>query len=545
MTEGSHFQTIKTMNPGSSPGKVLCLVVWVLVLGLVPQSSWAWGLYDTQLGLGRAATQLNQGKYLESLAGYHEVATFAANPEDRAQALFFMGTVYGLYLNQKEGALRYFDRVLVSYPRTITAGESLFNKGMVLFEKGEYELARETFLRYGQEYPGGGQVLAARAWEKSAENRLVEGRKEPVQPTRFTGDTTLRILIRAGTHSLKVVGDPGFQCTDPVSGQVLFSGDLGVFSIKKGHLWVSGKDLGTDRCELLSNGQTMTVGKAKYRGLLILQVASNGMEVINRLGVETYLYGVVPKEMAPDWPLEALKAQAVAARSYALFLKEKRRDKPFDLMATTASQVYGGYDAKYRKAIGAVDATRGQVMTHGGKVAIAYYHANSGGHTEDAGNVWVADMPYLKGITDPYSKKVPGNKWQCSLRAQDIEQALAVSGMHVGKVTGLRPLGTSASGRVRTVRIISDSGAFSIKSNNFRLKLDPIKVKSTRFAIAQNGDEFQLSGTGFGHGVGMSQWGARNMALAEESYERILAHYYQGASLKTLDYALRACDTMQ
>ncbi|MBI9074615.1 MAG: SpoIID/LytB domain-containing protein [Desulfatibacillum sp.] len=495
-------------------------------------------VYEAELGFGRAATLINQGQYLESLSEYQEVATFASMPEDRAKALFFMGTIYGLYLDQKEGSIRYFDRVLASYPRTLTAGESLFNKGMVLFQNGDYEDARQVFKQYLGKHPGGRHALMARVWERNAETCLLEARIQPSSPTRYTGDTTLRILIRSDVESLPVKGDPGFQCTDPVTGQILFEANQGIFSIKGGRLWVNGRDLETERCELLSRGQTITAGKAKYKGLLILYVAPGGIDVINRVGVETYLYGVVPREMPSGWPEEALKAQAVAARSYALYLKEKRLNEPFDLTATTASQVYGGYDETFSKAIRAVDDTRGQVLTHDGKLALTYYHSNSGGYTEDAGNVWVADMPYLKGGADPFSSKSPGTRWECSLKAAEIQQAMLNAGLDVGKVTGLRLLDATTSGRVRTVRIMSDSGALSLNSNSFRLKMDPARVRSTRFAITNKDDVYLFKGTGYGHGVGMSQWGARNMALENKTYQNILSYYYKGAIMEILDYAL-------
>ena len=498
----------------------------------------ALALYEAELGLGRAATLLNQGQYLESLSEYQEVAAFASTSEDRAKALFFMGTIYGLYLDQREGSVRYFDRVLASYPRARIAGESLFNKGMVLFQAGAYDRARQIFAAYLEKYPGGRCALAAGVWRRSAENRLLDERAPPSLPPIYSGDTTLRVLIRTGAESLPVKGDPGFQCTDPLTGQILFEGEQGTFSIKEGNLWMNSQGLDTDRCELLSRGQTISVGKSRYKGLLILQAASSGIEVINRVGVETYLYGVVPKEMPPNWPKEALKAQAVAARSYALFIKQKRLDEPFDLTATTASQVYGGFDKTFDQAIRAVDDTRGQVLIHDGKLALTYYHANSGGYTEDADHVWTADLAYLKGVADPYSSKAPGTHWKCSLKAEDIRQALGNAGLEVGAVTGLKPLNLSPSGRVGTVRIMSETGDLSINSNSFRLKMDPMVVRSTRFSVTGRDGVFVLTGTGFGHGVGMSQWGARNMALGNKSYQDILGYYYVGASLKTLDYAL-------
>ena len=119
------------------------------------------------------------------------------------------------------------------------------------------------------------------------------------------------------------------------------------------------------------------------------------------MGIEKYLYGVVPREMPDSWAEQALMAQAVAARTYALYVKEKSVHPDYDLEATTASQVYGGIRAESQRSTRAVNATRGQVMTHDGKLIVAYFHSDSGGHTEDPSNVWNTDtIPYLCGVPE-------------------------------------------------------------------------------------------------------------------------------------------------
>jgi stage II sporulation protein D len=256
------------------------------------------------------------------------------------------------------------------------------------------------------------------------------------------------------------------------------------------------------------------------------------MDVINALDVEAYLYGVVPKEMSPQWPLEALKAQAVAARTYVLYQKEKGKDRDYDVISTTASQVYGGAGAESAKSNQAVDETKGMVLLYNGQLALTYFHANSGGMTEEARRVWSADVPYLKAVRDDYSVKAPGCSWKLSLNVDKIRAALNRKGLDVGQIDRLMPLDISPSGRVTKIKIFHGGIESVLTGNDFRLKTDPTQVKSTFFTMTNEGDEIHLEGRGSGHGVGMSQWGAYIMASEGFSFGDILKHYYYGVVIK-------------
>jgi len=225
----------------------------------------------------------------------------------------------------------------------------------------------------------------------------------------------------------------------------------------------------------------------------------------------------------------------VAARTYVLYVKNKNSDKPYDVEATTASQVYGGYDAEVYASNSAVDTTRGQVMIYNGSLIIAYFHANSGGHTEDAKNVWSADIPYLKGIPDRYSERIPGGSWECFLSYEDVRNRLNRHGLGIGRIRELKPGGVSRSGRTLKMKVVSDQGTYALKSNNFRIKVGETKLKSTRFRIQPYRHGILIRGNGYGHGVGMSQWGANRMAQSGFKYQDILKHYYRGVRIVPLD----------
>jgi stage II sporulation protein D len=256
------------------------------------------------------------------------------------------------------------------------------------------------------------------------------------------------------------------------------------------------------------------------------------MDVINILDVEAYLYGVVPKEMSPQWHPEALKAQAIAARTYALDQKEKNKDKDYDIIADTTFQVYGGAGAESGRSNQAVDETKGMVLLYDGQLALAYFHANSGGMTEDAKRVWSTDIPYLKMVRDVYSMKAPNCSWTLSLSVDKIRKALSSKGLEIGSIERLVPVEVSPSGRVMKIKIFHGGKEVILNGNDFRSKIDPTLIKSTLFTIFKQGDEIRLEGRGYGHGVGMSQWGANIMAGEGYSYDDILKHYYQGVEIR-------------
>jgi stage II sporulation protein D len=238
--------------------------------------------------------------------------------------------------------------------------------------------------------------------------------------------------------------------------------------------------------------------------------------------------------MTPSWPKAALMAQAVASRTYALYIKSKSMDKPFDVVAATASQVYGGFDAETNASTQAVDLTQSEVMIHDGKLIIAYFHSNSGGYTEDAQNVWGADLPYLKAAPDRYSEYYANNAWEYHLGYRDLRDRLNQYGLKIGKIQKLMFLDRTLSGRMRRIDILSDNGSHMLESNAFRIKVDPAKLKSTLMSFESDENTILIRGKGYGHGVGMSQWGAKRMAEEGMDYRKILNHYYKDVDIVSL-----------
>jgi stage II sporulation protein D len=508
-----------------------------LTVSVLVQCSVSFAAYDDAKGFRVAGDLLNQGSYLEAMAAYQEIVTHSESYENRAKGLYFMGTIYSLFLDQYDEALQLYQLLLRDYSKSTSAQDALFNTGMVLYEKGAFAEALRSFQRYLSQYPTGRHKLSAEVWAASAKAQAETGKPTaPASVPRLTvDDTILRVLVRDKVSAVTLNAATPITISGIVPGNIVHECSRPLnLTAETGRLFVNGEDLKVSRCTASSMAGILSIDGKPYRGIFRVLAENDKMIVINDIDVEAYLYGVVPREMPPKWAEEALKAQAVAARTYALYIKEKSSDKSYDLVATTASQVYGGYDAEAPATNRTVDSTTGEVMTHNGRLMIAYFHANSGGFTESASNVWVADLPYLKAIRDPYSDNVPNGTWDLSLSYETMQDRLNQYGLNVGPISQVRPIDISLSGRPVRIAIVLSSGPIELKSNDFRLKIGASKLKSALFRLQESAGSININGKGSGHGVGMSQWGAYRMAQAGHSYRDILKHYYKGVEVRRL-----------
>lgn len=278
------------------------------------------------------------------------------------------------------------------------------------------------------------------------------------------------------------------------------------------------------------------IGDRWYRGRTLVVPTSKGLTAVNYVDLEKYLYSVLGGEMVSTWPLEALKAQAVAARSYALYQRENTANGIFDVGDTTAWQVYRGIADETASTQAAVNATLGQVLIHQGRIIEAVFHSASGGHTENVEHVWSRPLPYLKGVPD-YDQGTPVYEWNKRITRSDLSALIT----GVGNIISMEAEKTTPQGRVISMRVVGDAGTRSIKGEALRSLLD---LKSTKFKVTPEYDPtttkqkaqpapiaFQIKGNGFGHGLGLSQWGAYNLARQQADYRQIVMHYYKNTIL--------------
>jgi len=263
-----------------------------------------------------------------------------------------------------------------------------------------------------------------------------------------------------------------------------------------------------------------------------------GLAVINRLTLEAYVVGTLFREVYVDWEEDALYAQTVVARTFALAQMEKEIDQPYDLRADTGDQRYGGigsHDARARKI---VEKTRGEYLSYLGKPILAVYHASAGGQTAGAEEVWGTKVPYLVSVPVENEWSAPDAYWRVTMSPKELGKALEAAGYSVGHVRSMQVVGRSPSGRVAAVAIRGDRKAIQIEGRALRQALGQTVLRSTLFELrlGANGD-FIFVGSGYGHGVGLSQWGAQTMAQRGASYRKILNWFYPGAKLTRLGEA--------
>jgi len=285
---------------------------------------------------------------------------------------------------------------------------------------------------------------------------------------------------------------------------------------------------------LTSDNPIRTNGREYPAGLEVVR-NGEGLAIVNELRLEEYLVGVLRGETSERWPGETLRAQAIVARTYAAYHRALNGGKPYHLVASTAHQMYAGRVPGSSPIWDAVRDTAGQVLFWEGELFPAFYHSASGGYTEDPRTVFAArNMPALKAIRDDFSSASPHFYWTLDLRLADLSDILRRSGNDVGGVTAIEVIERTPSLRVSTLTIHGTRGSARLRGNDFRRMVGYETIKSTLFAVAVDDAVAHFSGRGYGHGVGMSQWGAKGMAEQGYKAEKILEYYYPGTTLGSL-----------
>ncbi|WP_392351421.1 SpoIID/LytB domain-containing protein [Parasynechococcus sp.] len=399
-----------------------------------------------------------------------------------------------------------------------------------------------------------------------------------------------RLLLRAdGDQTIHIRGLPGGD--RQVRRLELSRQDGGLQAVVDGRpLWLSSATL---LRAANADPRGIWLGQRRYRGELQLSGRGGRLRVINALPIETYLASVVGSEMPQAWPMAALQAQAVAARTYAF--RQRGRGGGWDLKATVSSQVYRGVESETPRTREAVDSTRTLVLVHGGKLIDAVFHSSSGGVTEASGMVWRHQLPYLVSVPD-HDQHSPVHRWEERFSPAQLRKRLP----ETGGIKGVDVLARSGSGRVQRARIRGPQGVLLLEGAELRRRLGlkstlvnfelvtgvhalmpppplPLLVPSSRpgrsrldrltASVARStpvpspsepsrqllvappprlmrsgfrrpqglqgppGPMLLVRGQGYGHGVGMSQWGAHGLAEQGADFRTILRHYYRGAEV--------------
>lgn len=273
--------------------------------------------------------------------------------------------------------------------------------------------------------------------------------------------------------------------------------------------------------------------KSRFRGHLRIYKDGNLMYAVNHLDVEGYLYGVLHHEVGTWWPMPALEAQAIAARTYALYEAKTKKSQPYDVKSGTSSQVYGGSTTERYRTKNAVDRTRGKVLTYDGKIFPAYFHATCAGRTAAANELWKIDVrPLRGGVECSYCRISPHFNWRAAVPFAVIEQKLNANNRPVGQLLSIQAVSRTPSFRVGRLKLTGNAGEAVIAAKDFRVWVGGDKLKSTSFTIESKDDTAFFKGKGWGHGVGLCQWGTLGQALIGRQADTILHMYYPDSDIE-------------
>lgn len=407
-------------------------------------------------------------------------------------------------------------------------------------------------------YEDGWRVWAQLFWDEGECNKQIELFKNELKDFSFS-------VVQPDRKRVQIL--------DAATGQILMVVN------SESPIYVDGK---ADQ----NTAATIQYGNSKYRGRIILQsLQDSDICVVNELPFEQYLYGVVPSEMPSAWHIEALKAQAVAARNYALVSIGKHKGQGFDLCKGEHCQVYGGFNCEKKTTNEAVSVTTGKLLYYNDKLVTTIYHSSSGGHTENSENVWFDALPYIRGVDDKFGLGSPYDNWSNQIDRASIKEKMAQAKMDVGDILDIVPIQTSEFGRVQKIQVRGTSDNKTLDKEKIRGILGNAVLKSIWYQVKTDADIYVRSnasgapdltrpsgmyvasargtvklssptnklfvksytgttsnsivpnlytfeGKGYGHGLGMSQYGAKGMAEAGYNYAQILEYYYKGTKVK-------------
>ena len=393
----------------------------------------------------------------------------------------------------------------------------------------------------------------------------------PVDSLPMASGRIIRVALSSGVPAIELSATGDWRLVDEGGGVLLrvTSGDVwrmeargrSVHAMRAGIVTPERSGALVARPEQIRD--FVIVNGKRYRGEIVLIARDDGLLVANRLHVEDYLRGVVPLEIGRRVAGEeaAVAAQAIAARSYAHVRMSGGETRPYDLVATVQDQVYGGADAEMSISDAAVWATRGLVLTYGGRPVNAPYHSTCGGSTAEVSEVWYRsrDEPYLRRVSDRvggsdrfYCDPSPRFRWTKTLERTVLTSALerylaqyvSVPGGRVGVPRGVEVDGKTPSGRVAALAVRTDRGRFLLRGNDVRFVMRVPNgeiLNSTYFSVRTERDaagrlaRATFEGGGYGHGIGMCQWGAIGRARAGLDFRSILSTYYPGTSLAAVE----------
>lgn len=366
--------------------------------------------------------------------------------------------------------------------------------------------------------------------------------RKHLDPQDYTGRLVAPPLLRLAIHRGQIPVEIACDRECILIGEGLKDGYKAMEILPPVQVSVAGGHIVVGSDGVLSSELTVTplsdafvqVKGALYPGSIRIMVSEDGgLLVVNTVDVETYLAGVVPAEMPSRWPLEALKAQTVAARTYALERKKEHKDALYDLESTTMDQVYSGWQEDLGAGVKyALRETRGLVMLRESRLFTAYFSSTCGGHTLDAAGLMPApDAAFIRGVPCDFCKRSPRYSWSFEIPRADLAARLKEMGYDFGEACQISAQRANEFATVEHIIVEYNGMIGELPVEDFMRACGRQNFYSRRFGISPTSSGIVVEGRGFGHGVGLCQYGARGMAEEGWEYDSILAYYYGDVEL--------------
>ncbi|UCF30645.1 MAG: SpoIID/LytB domain-containing protein [bacterium] len=349
----------------------------------------------------------------------------------------------------------------------------------------------------------------------------------------------IRVLIAQGEKHSIVRGDDLTVEVETQGGfRKIINRLRGVsFSYSEGRMRLDGSDIRGGRFAVGSSSGlfnydgTLMRGRELKRGKVILTALPDGIAVVNAIPLESYLVGLVNGEIDSGWPMEAVKAQVIAARTYAL-LRMAAGGGVYDVRDDVEDQVYLGPGGEDERAAAAVRQTRGKALFRAGELVPAFFHSSCGGRTADAGEIWGAPHPALVSVECSDCEGSPRSRWDLVLDRVDLQGVLDALFPGSGDIRTLGIQERTGSGRVKTLFFATGEGRTLVDGEDFRKEVGYRRLPSTRFTVSGYEGKVLFRGRGYGHGIGLCQWGAKGAAERGMDHEQILRRYYRGVTIR-------------
>ncbi|MGE4194224.1 MAG: SpoIID/LytB domain-containing protein [Pseudodesulfovibrio sp.] len=473
--------------------------------------------------LNNADLLVDEGKYLEAVEYVDSSYEISRYPKTRRDALLSKAMILAIFLDAPMQAVEVYRQLAREFPET--AETAAYQAAFLAMQAGRTDEARQGFRDYLKRYPEGRFRYQAEAMLETLGEP--SARPEPVAPAAER--PVLRVLLATKCGKVALSGRGADICVDGVG-----CGPTATLQAANGGVLVNGRAGGLQRLDVRSDkpmALDMDGKKKVVRGDLRITVVGNRLSVTNLVDIEAYLRSVVPAESYASWPLETLKAQAVAARTYAYYQKLHRTSREYDVRADTFDQMYGGVGRETGRTDQAVRETAGKVLTYGGKPILAQYTANSGGYCADAGAVFSAAKPYLVAHSDPASLKGKMATWTRKFTTAEIVASLKKIGVDAPGLKSIEPEVSGPSGRIIKVRLTHAGGSTVLRTRTTLASSRVLGLPEVLMGVDKRGDTYFFNGRGHGHGVGYSQWGAAELGK-EWRYAKILGFYYPGTSIE-------------